>query len=65
VIGQASGEEAAAQGDYRESPDDESDSAVGTTEVVPHMRSESRQDGAEAQKSEEGSGDQAPKASRQ
>ena len=65
VVGQASGEEAARQGDDRERSDDETDGAVRTTEVVAHVRRKSWQNCAETKKAEKCCGDQAPKASRQ
>jgi hypothetical protein len=61
-IGERTGDQAAAERDEAEDADDQSNGLVGSAEIVPHMRSERRQNGADAEEPEEGGGNETPKA---
>jgi hypothetical protein len=61
-IGQGAGDETAPESDEAEDTDDQADRLVGAPEIVPDVRSERGQHGADAEKSEEGCGNETPKA---
>src|SRR5262249_8223324 len=61
-IGERSGDEAATKGDETKNADDESDGLVRPAKIVPHMRSERGQNGADAEKPEKGRRNETPKA---